>query len=167
MKLTTYFASLALSSLATASIFGGQTVLEDADLSVPGDNPLTFCKAPDDDKLVIEYVDLIPNPPEAGKVLKIEAAGNFTEEIAEGAYVLLSVKYNRLITLFSSRENLCDQMKNVDKECPLEKGKISITKEVELPTRIPPGTYDVLADAYDANDQKLTCLTAKVAFKSV
>ena len=74
----------------------------------------------------------------SGKVLKIEAAGNFTEEIAEGAYVLLSVKYNRLITLFSSKENLCDQMKNVDKECPLEKGKINITKEVELPARIPP-----------------------------
>jgi len=48
----------------------------------------------------------------------------------------------------------------------LEKGKISITKEVELPTRIPYGTYDVLADAYDKNDQKLTCLTAKVTFKS-
>ena len=78
------------------------------------------------------------NKSSSGKVLKIEAAGNFTEEIVQGAYVLLSVKYNRLITLFSSKEDLCDQMKNVDKECPLEKGKLNITKEVELPTRIPP-----------------------------
>ena len=65
MKLTTCFVPLVLSSLATASVFGGQTVLEDPELSVPGDNPLTFCKATTDDKLVIEYVDLIPNPPEA------------------------------------------------------------------------------------------------------
>ena len=65
MKLASCFVSLVLSSLATASIFGGQTILEDPALSVPGDNPLTFCKATKDDKLVIEYVDLIPNPPEA------------------------------------------------------------------------------------------------------
>ena len=65
MKLTTCFVSLVLSSLTTASIFSGQTVLEDPELPVPGDNPLTFCKATTDDKLVIEYVNLVPNPPEA------------------------------------------------------------------------------------------------------
>lgn len=35
------------------------------DLSVPGENPLFFCAKPDDDILVIEKVDLDPNPPAA------------------------------------------------------------------------------------------------------
>ena len=65
MKLTASLVPLALCSLASASIFGGQAIIEDPDLSVPGDNPLNFCKGTDDYKLEIEYVDLLPNPPEA------------------------------------------------------------------------------------------------------
>lgn len=40
------------------------TVLDDP-LKVPGANPLSFCADPKDDILIIENVDLDPNPPEA------------------------------------------------------------------------------------------------------
>ncbi len=47
----------------------------------------------------------------------------------------LRVKYG-LITLINSKQDLCEQMKNVDEECPLEGEKV-IKKDVELPKEIP------------------------------
>lgn len=72
----------------------------------------------------------------SGKTLTIKAAGNFTAEVVEGAYINLSVKYG-LITLLRQQADLCEQMKNVDEECPLDGQKV-LTKDVELPSRIPP-----------------------------
>ena len=71
-----------------------------------------------------------------GKTLAIEAKGNFTEEVEEGAYINLSVKYG-LIRLINQKTDLCEQMKNVDEECPLS-GEKTIKKEVDLPKEIPP-----------------------------
>ena len=60
-----------------------------------------------------------------------------SEDVQEGAYVELQVKYG-LIRLVSTRADLCDQVSNVDMECPIQKGKTVITKDVELPKEIPP-----------------------------
>ena len=66
MKVTTaillllFFIFTASESL---SFFGNQQTVLDEDLSVPGDNPLTFCQDPKDYSLDIKYVDLTPNPP--------------------------------------------------------------------------------------------------------
>jgi len=73
----------------------------------------------------------------SGKTLKIEATGTVKETIQEGAYVNLQVKYG-YIRLINTQADLCKEIKNVDLECPIEKGKISIIKEVELPKEIPP-----------------------------
>lgn len=59
------------------------------------------------------------------------------EDIEDNAYVILQVKYG-LIRLVNTQANLCEQVTNVDLECPIEKGKITITKDVELPKEIPP-----------------------------
>lgn len=59
------------------------------------------------------------------------------EDVAEGAYVVLQVKYG-LIRLVNTEANLCEQVSNVDLECPIKKGKTTITKDVELPKEIPP-----------------------------
>ena len=70
MKVFTSLAILLLSSFASADLFGlNQHALgvDDKSLSVPGDNPLNFCEDPAEAKhiLLIEKVDLDPNPPEA------------------------------------------------------------------------------------------------------
>lgn len=73
----------------------------------------------------------------SGKTLNIKAKGNFTQEVKEGAYVVLEVKYG-FIKLLSQRADLCEQMKSaVDEECPLIGEKV-ITKDVDLPKEIPP-----------------------------
>jgi len=134
------------------------------DTKVPGQNPLEFCDADrSDDIIEIEKVVLTPNPPEAGTTLIIEATGTVKEPILEGAYVNLQVKYG-YIRLINTQADLCKEMKNVELECPIEKGKISITKSVDLPKEIPPGKYTVLADVFSKDDEHITCLTATVIF---
>jgi len=135
-----------------------QTLTKDQ-VSVPGENPLVYCGDPDSYTLKIDSVTLSPNPPKAGQKLTITASGTVGEKVVEGAYVNLVVKYG-LITLISQTADLCDQLENVDLKCPLEKGKMVLTKEVELPKQIPPGKYSVLADVYNDDDKQVTCLEA-------
>jgi hypothetical protein len=72
MKLSSTVLSLFISTLVASegisilgqSILGGKPKALGDGAAVPGDNPLTFCKANhDDDLLVLEKVDLTPNPP--------------------------------------------------------------------------------------------------------
>jgi len=164
MKLATSLLAVCASALAAAkslTLFGDQQVL-DSKLTVPGENPLEFCQESSEYSLTITKVDLDPNPPLPGKTLTIEAKGNFTQDVEKGAYINLSVKYG-LIRLINQRADLCEQMKNVDEECPLSGAK-TITKNVDLPKEIPPGKYTVLADVYTKDDVQITCLTAHVKF---
>ncbi|KAF7715959.1 Uncharacterized protein PECH_004618 [Penicillium ucsense] len=126
---------------------------------VKGDNPLEFCEPPSSHLLTIDSVDLSPNPPKAGETLTITASGVLHQSITDGAYVNVEVKWG-LITLVKQTMNLCEQIENVDLKCPLEKGRMTMTKQVDLPKQIPPGRYSVLADAYTADHEKVTCLQA-------
>lgn len=69
MKFSLALISLFLSTLVASvdlSFFPGQKVLEDKGGEVPGENPLTYCKADhDDDILELDHVNLDPNPPKA------------------------------------------------------------------------------------------------------
>ena len=73
----------------------------------------------------------------SGEDLVIKAVGTVYETIEDGAYVVLQVKYG-LIRLISTKASLCEQIQNVDMECPIEPGVLTITKSVELPKEIPP-----------------------------
>jgi hypothetical protein len=71
MKLSLGLITLLLSSLVASEglsfSFGvsGQKPLGDGE-AVPGDNPLTYCKAEHaDDILILDHVNLTPNPPQA------------------------------------------------------------------------------------------------------
>ncbi|KAK2759502.1 Phosphatidylglycerol/phosphatidylinositol transfer protein [Arachnomyces sp. PD_36] len=130
---------------------------------VPGNNPLLFCNDPKDDILTIENVDLSPNPPVPGQTLTIKAHGTLAQDVEEGAKVQLQVKYG-LIRLVNQEADLCEQIKNVDMSCPLKKGPLTITKEVDIPSAIPGGKYSVLADANTKDNERLTCLEATVTF---
>jgi hypothetical protein len=167
MRFSTTVAYLAacLAAPATAlAIWGESASALNAGLKVPGDNPIEFCNADrDGDLIVIDKVDLSPNPPKPGKALLITASGNVKETITKGAYVKVVVKYG-LIQLLATTADLCEQLGNVDLSCPLEPGKTTITKSVDLPSAIPPGTYSVVADVYSADDEHITCLKATVNF---
>jgi len=158
-------AALSASNLVSAgSWFGAGDVGVKDVKRVPGDSPLEFCDSDHEkDTVHIEQVDLLPNPPETGAELVIRATGTVFEPIEDGAYVKLVVKYG-LIRLISTTADLCEQIGNVDLKCPIEKGVLSITKAVDIPKEVPPGTYHVFADVYNADDTPMTCLQATVSF---
>jgi len=99
----------------------------------------------------------------SGSTLSITAEGYFTNDVEEGAKVHLQVKYG-LITIIRQTADLCDTVKNVDLKCPLKKGRMTLSKDVDLPKEIPPGKYTVLADVVTKDEHKITCLTATVTF---
>lgn len=76
---------------------------------------------------------------------------------------MLQVKYG-LITLIKQEADLCDQIGNVDLSCPLKKGPMGFTKNVEIPAQVPKGKYTVMADVYTVDKEKVTCLESTVVF---
>ncbi|PGH35937.1 hypothetical protein GX50_01262 [[Emmonsia] crescens] len=159
------WSSLAVGAPSMPWFAENQTPLSLADnkLSVPGDNPLNFCSPPEKDILTIESVDLSPNPPVPGQTLTITASGTFSKQVDEGSKVQIQVKYG-LIRLINQEADLCEEITNVDLKCPLEKGRMSFSKQVDLPKEIPPGKYTVLADVYTKEKERITCLQAEVTF---
>jgi hypothetical protein len=193
MKLVAVAAAALLASTVSArsSLFGSSPAVspnDDGSLAVPGENPLQHCADPKDDILTIASVDLDPNPPKAyvrppkhyttpnhsipltrlrdsGQTLKVNARGKLNQDVEDGAKIHLTVKYG-LITIIKQTADLCENVKNVDLECPLEKDKdTALTKEVDLPKEIPPGKYTVVAEVVTKDGDKVTCLTATLEFK--
>ena len=78
----------------------------------------------------------------SGNTLSIKASGTLSEKIEDGAKVRLQVKYG-LIRIINQEADLCDNIKNVDLECPLKKGPMTLTKDVELPKEIPPVSLEL------------------------
>jgi len=105
---------------------------------VPGKSPVELCSlSPSDDLVEIKYINLTPNPPQAGKNLTIEAMGVLKQDVEEGSYANFEVKYG-FIKLLTGTADLCEKAAEVDMECPVKKGEVKIRKVVELPAQIPP-----------------------------
>ncbi|KAB8648495.1 hypothetical protein FH972_026151 [Carpinus fangiana] len=149
------------------SAFGREQVHLNDGFPIPGDNPLKYCEDPKDYILEVTKVDLSPNPPKAGTALSINGVGNLRSNVTKAAKVHLQVKYG-MIRLINQEVDFCDHVKEVGKECPLEKGPLEIKKDVNLPNEIPPGTYTVIADVFQEVEGKdpetITCFEATVTF---
>jgi hypothetical protein len=73
----------------------------------------------------------------SGEKLTIKASGNFKDKVEKGFKMHLQVKYG-LITLINQEADGCDTIGKADLECPLDKGEMTLTKDVDLPREIPP-----------------------------
>src|SRR4051812_24266475 len=61
-----------------------------------------------DDVLILPYVKLDPDPPRKGEKLNIEAHGWLKEEVINGSYIDVVVKFG-VIKLLQQRMDLCEQ----------------------------------------------------------
>jgi len=172
-RLRTLLLVVSLSPVALG-LFGHSTNIDDPKKDiVPGANPLNFCASPSEYILNIAYVDLIPNPPEAGKTLTVKASGNVTEKIEAGAHARIAIKlklnYGGQIPIITRDADICEMLKNddeIEEKCPIDKDEeITITKTVDIPAQVPKGTFVVLIDAYTKDENKITCMEAELAFK--
>lgn len=130
---------------------------------IPGGSPISLCDSEEHQLLSIDFIEIDPNPPTRGANLTISAAGDLEKDIVEGAYVIVDVRYG-YIRLLKQTVDLCEEVENVDLECPIEEGYLKMTKQVELPSEIPPGKYFVEARAYSVDDELITCVKAAVEF---
>jgi hypothetical protein len=72
-----------------------------------------------------------------GGKLAIKATGTVFEPIVKDATVEVEVKFGP-IRLLRTTADFCEQTAQVDLECPIEKGVLTLTKEVDIPNEVPP-----------------------------
>ncbi|ORX89774.1 hypothetical protein K493DRAFT_318434 [Basidiobolus meristosporus CBS 931.73] len=173
-KLTTFILALLLClSLAQADLnLQEEELRDDSDflqqqlydnpLGKPLGNSLFDCGAPTD-LLRIEHVKLSPDPPRKGQVLRIEGSGVFTDEVGEGSYTTIFVKYGR-IRILQMKIDTCKEIKQIGEECPLGPGPQNIDVEVELPKEIPPGSYTAHAQVFTKDGRQVACINGLVRF---
>lgn len=80
-----------------------------------------------------------------GEKLSIVAKGDFKKEVEEGSKTHLIVKYNKYITLINQDADTCETVKKADLECPLKKGEMKFSKDVDIPAQVPPVRFTVSA----------------------
>jgi hypothetical protein len=94
----------------------------------------------------------------------VEASGTLSKDVEAGAKLYLTVKYNSII-LLQQEVDLCDQLPNVDLSCPLKKGPLDVTKEVEITSQVPKGKYIVIANIYtESPEEVITCMEGTAVF---
>lgn len=128
---------------------------------IPGNSPFELCELEEEHKLNIKEIVVEPYPPIPGENLTVDASGELLVTVIDGAYVDVVVTYGFII-LINKRYDLCELVPEVDLECPVQKGLLSLSKTVEIPAEVPPGEYTVQARAYNADDTLLSCLTATI-----
>ncbi|KAI8080019.1 ML domain-containing protein [Halteromyces radiatus] len=117
----------------------------------------------EDDLLTIEHINLTPDPPVKGQNLHIDFKGYLKETVEDGAYLYLTVKWG-VVQLVKKELDLCEESGKIDEDCPIEKGPVSIVKDVELPKTIPGGKYTVEAEVYTVDGERVTCLKGVTTF---
>lgn len=135
--------------------------MEDED--IPGESPISLCDVEYEQLLEIKELSIDPNPPAKGQNLTINASGYLYEDVEEGAYIEVEVRYG-YIRLISQTMDLCEQSEQVDWKCPIKQGDLKLNKQIELPNEIPPGKYVAVARAYTVDDDLITCLLTTVTF---
>jgi hypothetical protein len=133
------------------------------DKPVPGDSPIVQCEVSTKQILNLQHFTIEPNPPQRGANLTFVAEGWLLQDVVDGAYVEVDVRYG-YIRLIHQTFDICEEVQKVDLECPIKKGKQIITKSVEIPNEVPPGKYIINARAFTKDDEFITCLSALVDF---
>ncbi|GAB5586178.1 Phosphatidylglycerol/phosphatidylinositol transfer protein [Umbelopsis nana] len=106
------------------------------------------------DILTIDHIDLTPDPPVKGETLNIDFKGWLSEEVVEGSTIDLIVKYG-VVKLLQKRLDLCEQAKEIDRECPIPAGEFTFTKS---------GKYTVNAKILTPDERQITCLNGATTF---
>ncbi|KAH3669032.1 hypothetical protein WICMUC_005107 [Wickerhamomyces mucosus] len=158
-------------TVLSASLFGilgneqSLTLPSRDERPIPGGSPISVCDITEPQLLSIDSVIISPNPPQRGQNLTVSAIGHLTKDVEDGAYVDVDVRYG-YIKLISQTYDLCEQVGEVDLECPLSKGEYKLSKIVEIPAEVPPGKYTVFARAYTKDDEFISCITGSIVFNA-
>ena len=119
-------------------------------------DPITFCSSPDD-IFVPGVVMLNPNPPQRGSTLEFFINGTLKEAIVDGSVARVKVKLG-FIQLLDHEYNLCQEIKQVGRECPIERGPFELKSIVNIPKEVPPGHYRLHVEAFQPDTRPISCV---------
>ncbi|KAJ3402575.1 Phosphatidylglycerol/phosphatidylinositol transfer protein [Chytridiales sp. JEL 0842] len=130
-----------------------------SDNSILNSPSIEDCGSPSD---VFQPTDISisPDPPKRGAPLTVHVSGVLSEDVTDGSVADVKVKLG-VIKLLEQRMELCKEIKQIGRECPVEKGDVEIVHTVDIPREVPPGRYSVDVNAYTASQESLACLRIK------
>ncbi|KAI9205499.1 ML domain-containing protein [Polychytrium aggregatum] len=111
------------------------------------------------DSFAIESMEISPDPPKRGRPLDVKVRGYLNDQVDVGAYLQVRVKLG-LFKLVDTRMDLCEEVKQINMECPLEPGYYDIHHTADIPFEVPPGRYQVHAELYHADGRNISCVNA-------
>jgi ML domain len=95
-----------------------------------------------------------PYPAQPGKNISISLEGVLDEEVTAGAVkVVVSLMG---VPILTENLNLCTDLRP-EVTCPIEEGPWALNTTQTVPSNIPSGTYTVLTNVTDQNNQVLSC----------
>ncbi|KAJ7136759.1 MD-2-related lipid-recognition domain-containing protein, partial [Mycena epipterygia] len=118
------------------------------------------------DAILLESLEVSPDPPAPGKNLTITAKGRAAQRIEDGAYADVIVKMG-LIKLLTKKFDVCKEAENAQAsiQCPVDEGAYEVVHTVALPREIPPAKFNVQVRGYTADDENMLCLDLIADFR--
>ncbi|KAI8380711.1 ML domain-containing protein [Blakeslea trispora] len=117
--------------------------------------------------LKIKSVKILPDIVQPGGEVIIKASGTLYESITSGSVADVKVKMG-VVQLLHKRFDICKELdKNKDDveiQCPINSGDLTVTQKVTLPKEIPKRKFMVTVHANTASGHPLTCLQIIVDF---
>ncbi|KAI7893821.1 ML domain-containing protein [Mucor mucedo] len=116
------------------------------------------------DILDIVSIRYSPSVLTVGSSFMLDASGELFEELFDGAYVQVVLKYDRTI-MVSRSDNICQQLERKDGnniKCTIKKGVIKVSQKFNIPKTTPPGRYDLTLIGYNGDGSPIGCLNANV-----
>ena len=125
------------------------------DAAVPS---LTWCGGPED-VFVPKSLLLLPDPPQKGQSLQVKLTGYLKEAVVQGATAHVKVKLG-FISLLDQDFDVCNEIHQIDKECPVPQGDFVLEKTFDIPAAVPSGHYRIHIETKNANGHPIQCANA-------
>jgi len=109
-----------------------------------------------DSVLIIDEINLVPDPPKRGNKVKVELYGFLLRDIEVGSRIKITIKYGSVL-IYRDDLSLCDLV-----ACPMKRGELYATYETSIYSYIPRGTYKADAYAWEPDKQEIACAYGKV-----
>ncbi|KAI8087726.1 ML domain-containing protein [Gilbertella persicaria] len=126
------------------------------------------CSKPDY-ALKIRSVKITPEIVVPGGEVIIQATGTVYEPVLPGSEADVVVKFG-VVKLLHKKFDICNELEkkkdDVELQCPIDQGDLTVTQKVTLPKEIPKGKFAVLVHATTADNHPLTCLQVLVDFRN-
>ncbi|KAI8335997.1 ML domain-containing protein [Choanephora cucurbitarum] len=117
--------------------------------------------------LKIKSIQISPNLVQPGGEVVIRASGTVHEPITPGSEADVKVKMG-VVQLLHKRFDICNELEknkeDVEIQCDIQKGDLTVTQKVTLPKEIPKRKFVVIVHATTASGHPLACLQIIVDF---